>query len=102
MLGISINRSSFGTGFFVAYGTGDNGKSTLYETIIDLLGDYAGTMQFETILAGDKSNTRTLEAVGRLQGMRMLLASEVDSNKRLSDTLVKQLTVGDTLTGAKL
>ena len=88
--------------FFVAYGTGANGKSTLYETIIDLLGDYAGTMQFETILAGDKSNTRTLEAVGRLQGMRMLLASEVDSNKRLSEALIKQLTGGDTLTGAKL
>jgi putative DNA primase/helicase len=57
--------------FFSAYGTGANGKSTLYETIIGLLGDYAGTMQFETLLAGDKSNTRVLEAVGKLRGKRI-------------------------------
>ena len=57
--------------FFSAYGTGANGKSTLYETIMNLLGDNAGTMQFEKLLAGDKSNTRVLEAVGKLRGNRM-------------------------------
>jgi putative DNA primase/helicase len=88
--------------FFSAYGTGANGKSTLYETIISTLGDYAGTMQFETLLAGDKSNTRVLEAVGKLRGKRMIAASEVDSSKRLSEALIKQLTGGDTLTGTKL
>ena len=88
--------------FFSAYGTGANGKSTLYETIIGLLGDYAGTMQFETLLAGDKSNTRVLEAVGKLRGKRMIIASEVDSSRRLSEALIKQLTGGDTLTGTNL
>ena len=88
--------------FFSAYGTGANGKSTLYETIISLLGDYAGTMQFETLLAGDKSNTRVLEAVGKLRGKRMVIASEVDSSRRLSEALIKQLTGGDTLTGTNL
>ncbi|MDB3911833.1 phage/plasmid primase, P4 family [Paracoccaceae bacterium] len=88
--------------FFAAYGLGANGKSTLYEAIIDLMGDYAGTMEFETILAGDKSNVRTLEAVGNLQGKRMVIASEVDSSKRLSEALIKKLTGGDTLKGAKL
>ena len=67
--------------FFASYGTGANGKSTLYETILKILGDYAGTMQFETLLAGDKSNTRVLEAVGKLRGKRMVIASEVDSNR---------------------
>ena len=88
--------------FFSAYGTGANGKSTLYETIINILGDYAGTMQFETLLAGDKSNTRVLEAVGKLRGNRMVIASEVDSSRRLSEALIKQLTGGDTLTGTNL
>ena len=88
--------------FFSAYGTGTNGKSTLYETIINILGDYAGTMQFETLLAGDKSNTRVLEAVGKLRGKRMIIASEVDSSRRLSEALIKQLTGGDTLTGTNL
>ena len=88
--------------FFSAYGTGANGKSTLYETIISTLGGYAGTMQFETLLAGDKSNTRVLEAVGKLRGKRIIVASEVDSSRRLSEALVKQLTGGDTLKGANL
>ena len=76
---------------FSAYGLGSNGKSTLYETIIALLGDYAGTMQVDTILAGDKSNTRTLEAVGNLSEKRMVIASEVDSSKRLSVELSNSL-----------
>ena len=77
--------------FFSAYGLGSNGKSTLYENIIAILGDYAGTMQVETILAGDKSNTRTLEAVGNLSEKRMVIASEVDSSKRLSVELSNSL-----------
>jgi len=54
------------------------------------------------VLPGDKSGTRTLEAVGKLQGKRMVIASEVDSNKRLNEAQIKQLTGGDTLTGANL
>lgn len=88
--------------FFSAYGTGANGKSTLYETIISILGDYAGTMDFDVLLAGDKSNVRTMEAVGNLQGKRMVIASEVDSSKRLSESLIKKLTGGDTLRGSSL
>jgi putative DNA primase/helicase len=88
--------------FFASYGTGANGKSTLYETILKILGDYGGTMQFETLLAGEKSNTRVLEAVGKLRGKRMVIASEVDSNRRLNEAHLKQLTGGDTLTGTNL
>ena len=101
-LGYQLTGNTTEQVFFSAYGTGANGKSTLYETIIDILGDYAGTMEFETLLAGDKSNTRTLEAVGKLMGKRMIIASEVDSSKRLKESLVKQLTGGDTLTGTNL
>jgi len=88
--------------FFSAYGTGANGKSTLYETVISILGNYAGTMQPELLLAVDKSNTRVLEAVGKLHGKRLVIASEVDSSRRLGEARVKQLTGSDTLTGANL
>ena len=88
--------------FFSCYGTGANGKSTLFEALLDIMGDYASTMPFETILSGEKSNTRVLEAVGKLRGKRMVVASEVDSSRRLSEALIKQLTGGDTLTGTNL
>ena len=43
-----------------------------------------------------------LEAIGELAGVRFALASEVDSNKRFSDSVIKRLTGGDTLRGTKL
>lgn len=88
--------------FFSAYGTGANGKSTLFEALLDIMGDYASTMPFETILSGEKSNTRVLEAIGKLRGRRMVIASEVDSSRKLSESTIKQLTGGDTLTGTNL
>ena len=101
-LGYQLTGHTSEQAFFAAYGTGSNGKSTLYEAINDIMGDYSIAMQFETVLAGDKSNTRTLEAIGNLRGIRMATASEVDSNKKLSEAIIKQLTGGDTLTGASL
>lgn len=88
--------------FFIAYGTGANGKSTLFETILDIIGDYGRSAEFETFLIADKTNTRVLEAVGKLQSIRFALASETDSGRCLSEALVKKLTGGDTVTGGQL
>ncbi|MBO9423191.1 hypothetical protein J7444_00580 [Labrenzia sp. R4_1] len=88
--------------FFLAYGTGANGKSRLFETVLDILGDYGRTSEFETFLASDKTNTRVMEGVAKLQGIRFALASETDSSRRFSEALVKQITGGDTVTGAYL
>jgi len=88
--------------FFLAYGTGANGKSTLFETILSILGDYGKASEFDTFLANDKGNIRNLEGIARLQGTRYALASETDSTRRFSEALVKKITGGDTLTGAKL
>ncbi|MEQ9106503.1 MAG: phage/plasmid primase, P4 family [Limnobacter sp.] len=88
--------------FFLAYGTGANGKSTLFETILDVLGDYGRAAEFDTFLASDRSNTRVMEGVAKLQGIRFALASETDSAKRFSEALVKQITGGDTVTGSFL
>ena len=88
--------------FFIAYGTGANGKSTLFEVIKEILSDYARAADFKMFLASDQSTARGKEDIGRLRGIRFALASETDSTKRFSEATIKKVTGGDTLIGAVL
>ena len=101
-IGYTITGNTSEQCFFLAYGTGANGKSTLFETILDILGDYGRSAEFETFLSKDRSSTRVLEGVGKLQGIRFALASEADSSRRFSEALIKKITGEDTVTGTQL
>ena len=102
MIGYFLTGSVVEQKLFIAYGTGANGKSTLFEIIKLILGDYSKTADFETFLSKQKSGVRELEAVGELKGIRFALASETDSHVRFSEAIIKRLTGGDTLRGTKL
>lgn len=78
---------------FFFYGTGANGKSTFLETISDLFGDY-----------GSKSSRRTFAAkhlghipndLARLAGKRLVTIAEMDSEERIDEVLIKEMTGGD-------
>ncbi|RUP00116.1 phage/plasmid primase, P4 family [Hyphomicrobium sp.] len=101
-LGYSLTGYTKEHKLFLMYGLGSNGKTTLVETILDILGDYGRTAEFSSFLDSDKSNARSLEAVGLLKGMRFATASETGSSKRWNEALIKKITGGDTLTGTKL
>ena len=101
-IGYSITGSVLEQKLFYAYGTGSNGKSTLFEIIMHILKDYSKATDFETFLSKQKSGVRELEAVGELMGVRYALASETDSHVRFSESTIKKLTGGDTLRGTKL
>jgi putative DNA primase/helicase len=81
---------------FLFYGTGSNGKTTLIELIIFILSNYAKRADFSTFLVGDPNKIRN--DVARLVGARFISASEAESGQCLSESLVKQLTAGDTVT----
>ena len=101
-LGYSLTGLCSEQCFFILYGRGHNGKGTFAETVLSIMGDYAGVAQFEVFTNKDKSNVRVLEQVGLLKGRRFALASETDGNARFSEALVKRLTGEDTLQGTKL
>ena len=101
-LGYSLTGDCSEQCLFIAYGTGANGKSTLFETLKDILGSYAVSSEFDTFLAKDKANVRAMEGIGKLQGKRFASASETDSSKRFSEALVKRITGEDTIVGAEL
>jgi putative DNA primase/helicase len=78
---------------FFAHGSGANGKSTLFETLLALLGDYGRHSDPELLLAkgGDVHPT----GVADLMGARLVVSSEIEEGRRLAEATVKQLTGGD-------
>lgn len=86
----------------VFIGQGRNGKGTLFETVMRVMGSYGGPIQSEMLLDQGK-NVRSADApspaIMELKGMRLALASETDEHARFSMAKVKWLSGGDTLVG---
>lgn len=90
--------------FFILYGpTSRNGKGTLMETILRLLGDYGKTAKPETIAQKHFGNGGgPSEDIARLAGARCVNISEPDQKLNLSTALIKSLTGNDTITARVL
>jgi putative DNA primase/helicase len=94
--GYSISGDTSEQKMFILFGSGANGKSTFLNTIAYILGDYAMTAQTETFMKqqGDKLSND----LARLRGARFVTAAEADQGRRLSETLIKQITGNDKMT----
>lgn len=77
------------------HGGGQNGKSVLMDTLGHLLGDYATTAPPGFLMEGKHEHSAE---VARLQGVRLVVASEVNQNSRFDEAKLKELTGGDPLT----
>lgn len=84
---------------FILWGTGRNGKSTLIETIRALVGDYGMAAGFSTFTL--KGNGIRND-IARLKGARMVAGTEGSDGARFDESLIKQLTGGDTIAARKL
>ncbi len=74
------------------YGSGANGKSTLLNTLLEVMGDYA--QQAAPELLTIKRGAHPTE-LADLQGARFVASVEVEEGKRMAESLVKQMTGGD-------
>lgn len=85
--------------FFTLYGaTTRNGKGTLMETYMALVGGYGRAARPETIAQKDKTNSNApTEDIARLAGARVVNISEPGKQMVLSASLVKTLTGRDTI-----
>lgn len=73
----------------IAVGSGGNGKSTFFNAIQDVLGDYAGTIRSELMIASNDSGKK-FEFAG-LRGKRFIIAEELEEGKQLDTASVKHL-----------
>ena len=77
------------------HGAGANGKSTMLDVVMHLLGGYAGSTPAGFLMQGMQQHETE---IARLSGLRFVVASEVNERDRFDEAKVKQLTGGDTLT----
>jgi P4 family phage/plasmid primase-like protien len=73
----------------IAYGGGANGKSTFWNTIARVLGNYSGKLSAEALTMNCKRNVKP--EMAELKGKRLIIASELEEGTRLNTGMVKQL-----------
>lgn len=82
------------------WGRGSNGKSLLIEILLDLLGDYAEKGVDDLLMTIKGDNHPTTKAT--LFGKRLVAVVESAEGAKLNESLVKELTGGDTITARRL
>jgi putative DNA primase/helicase len=85
----------------IHWGAGSNGKSTLINSVVSVLGDYATTAP-TGLLTAKNSDSRHPAEIAKLQGKRLVTASESEDGAKLREAFVKEITGGDTLTARRM
>jgi len=80
---------------------GDNGKSTMLEVLMAVLGDYAGQIPAEALtIAGVRQDSDApTPTIAGLKGKRLVVSSETEDGARLAAARIKKLSGRDTLSG---
>lgn len=80
---------------FILSGTGRNGKSLLFKSVGELLGDYAASVSPAVLMKPD--DDRPMPGLAKLRGARFVFTSESDEFSRFNASLIKRLSGGDVL-----
>ena len=99
-LGYSITGDVSEHVFFICYGTGQNGKSTLTSLMTYLLGDYA-TVALPGLLIA-KQHESHLTEIAELCGARFVPTSEVKTDAKWNEEKIKMLTGGDPISARRM
>lgn len=80
--------------YLFCIGEGANGKGLIFDTIASIMGDLAWSISPELLL--EQKNSRSSAGpsadIVSLMGRRLVIASESDENKRISQAMLKRLT----------
>jgi putative DNA primase/helicase len=99
-IGYSLTGDVREHAFFFGYGQGRNGKSTFMEVIRSLMADYAVQSDFSTFQSTHNEGPR--HDLARMRGARLVTAIEARGDRSFDETVLKQMTGGDTVTARQL
>jgi len=80
--------------YIVAWGEGANGKSTLFNAVRWVMGDYAADINTDALTLRHNAGQANPD-IAKLPGVRLAIAPEWDKALRADETLIKQITGGD-------
>ncbi len=81
------------------YGEGGNGKSVFIDLIAKMMGPYAVSLPFASLLRDDrKRGAEATPDLARLPGARLVRASEPEKGSRFAEAAIKAVTGGEEIT----
>lgn len=98
-VGIAAIGKVYQEHMIIAYGGGANGKSTFWNTIFRVIGNYAGKISADSLTMNCKRNVKP--EMAELKGKRLIIASEMEEGMRLNTATVKQLCSTDEIQAEK-
>ena len=101
-IGYSLTGDTREQCLFILHGPGSNGKTTFLETMMKMLGDYGKQTTPETVMQSRKDAGQASPELAMLPGVRFLATIETEEDRKLNESLVKQLTGGDTVMARRL
>lgn len=96
--GSTLIGQVFEESLLLVYGSGGNGKSTVFNSEAHVLGDYAGKIPAESLTTRAKNVKVDL---AELCGKRFILASETEEGQRLSISMLKQIASVDDISAER-
>ncbi|MDB5761589.1 MAG: Phage/plasmid primase, family, C-terminal domain protein [Herminiimonas sp.] len=85
--------------FFLAVGSGGNGKGVLMRTIKAILGDYAQSVAPNLLSSAYSGNANSPSpALATLYGARFVICTELQTHRKMDDAFIKQYAGGDEIT----
>jgi putative DNA primase/helicase len=95
-LGYTLTGDTSERAVFIPHGIGRNGKSVFIDTTTTLLGEYAKTVDKETLTVKKTGSGNAARSdLVRLRGARLAAASEGENHDRLAAALVKRMAGGN-------
>lgn len=104
VVGYSMTASTKEQMIVFLYGLGANGKTTFIETVMAMFGisEYCSKVSAETFLSSGRTNAGPQPELAALKGKRLVVATESEAGRFLNETLIKEMTGGDTITARNL
>jgi len=90
--GMALVGAVYQEGMLLAYGNGANGKSTFFNALGAVMGDYFGTIDIDVLTTKEQNKGA---ALATLRGKRLVVAGELEEFQRLSPATVKRITSTD-------
>ena len=98
-LGYALTGDTREQNFIIAQGGGSNGKSTLFQAVARILGDYALEIEPATIMV--QKQERMAVDIADLFNVRFVVTAESNDTQRLDEAKMKKMTGGEQLTGER-
>lgn len=92
VIGMALFGKVYQEGVTFAVGDGKNGKSTFFNAVGAVLGDYSGYIDIDVITTRGANDKATLAT---LRGKRLVIAGELEEGRRLSAATIKKISSTD-------